>query len=238
MVAIALPFLGLVMICVSQLFQLNWCKIEWDRLLAEVGALLLVVSVLHWLFELGLREEMLREVAGKVSGGVALHDAGLEDCSIDSKQVEDTLHWARCANLTVGRQYSTRFLKDFHELLRGRCVHGLPTTLLSVDPAGAAAGYLTTSGIGADAIRTSVAEALGLVGEYDAGAEKHIKFLLHDTVLRYAFIQTDEYIWVTFFRNSSGRATVPALKIRAGTALYEFFDRDIRQLSESSHAAK
>ncbi len=236
-VMLALPLLGVALIALSQRFHFVQFQIEWERVLAEVGALIMVVGVLHWLFELGLRDAMLREVAETVSGSALLHVSGVETCSLDSKKVEDQLHWAQCTHLLVGRQYSTRFLKDFHDVLRRRCNSGLPTTIFALNANGPGAEYLSRSNTGTD-IAGSLKEALDLISQYDCGKKKHIRVLQHDVVMRYAFIQTSECIWVIFYTNGPGRATVPALKIRAGTDMYSFFDRDIKNLLEHSHEAR
>jgi len=59
--------------------------------------------------------------------------------------------------------------------------------------------------------------------------------LFHDRVLRYSFIQTDDFIWVKFFTNSPERAEVPALKVRAGTPLFKFFNDDAQRLVHASN---
>ena len=84
-----LAAVGVFLIGVSRTFHWVWGKVEIDNLIAEVGALILVVGILHWLFELGLRQEMVREVAGTVAGSTLLHDNGLgKSCSINSRQVD------------------------------------------------------------------------------------------------------------------------------------------------------
>ena len=137
-IALGLPVVGLILIVVAQAFHFDWMKIEWDRLLAEVGSLLVVVSLLHWLFELGLREEMLRDVAETVTGSALLRDSGLETCSVDSRQVDHRSHWAQVGTLTIGRQYSTGLLKTYHELFKQRCARGLKTTVIVLGAEGPA----------------------------------------------------------------------------------------------------
>jgi hypothetical protein len=236
-ITLVLVTLGLVFIVASQTFHWVWLKVEVDRLVAEIGALLLVVCVLHWLFEFGLREEMLREVAGTVAGNTLLHDSGLETCSMDSRQVEDRVHWSRSANLTIGRQYSPRFLKDFCDVLRERCKQGLPTIVTVLRADGIAARYLQESRTGNPTVKVFAEEITNLLGEIDTGAKRCTRLLFHDRVLRYSFIQTDECVWITFFTNSPDRATVPAFKIRAGTPLFKFFADDIKRLLEQSSEA-
>ena len=79
---------------------------------------------------------------------------------------------------------------------------------------------------------TNVTEIATLVSEIDPS--HRIRLLYHDRVMRYSFIGTNEYLWVKFFTNSPHRAVVPALKIRAGTPLFEFFRQDIQRLMELS----
>jgi hypothetical protein len=232
----ALGTLGLFLIGASHTFHFEWSKIQVDRLVAEVGALLLVVGILHWLFELGLRKEMLREVAGTVAGSTLLHDSGLESCSMNSRQVNDGVHWSRSANLTIGRQYSPRLFKDFHDVLKERRANRLPTTVIILHPDSTAARYLHESMTGT-LVKESVQEIVNLLHEIDNGSKKRTRVLFHDRVLRYSFILTDECVWITFFTNSAGRAMVPAFKVRADSPLFGFFADDIKRLVGQSREA-
>jgi hypothetical protein len=233
-ILLVLGVLGFILIGASHTFHFEWLKIQLDRLVAEVGALILVVGILHWLFDFGLREEMLREVAGTVVGSTLLHESGLDSCSMNARLVNDSVHWSQAANLTIGLQYSPKFFKDFHEVLRERCRRGIPTTVTVLCADGIAARYLQESKTGNPAVKESVSEIVALFCEIDTGPKKCIHLVVHDRVLRYSFIQTDEYIWIKFFTNSPDRATVPALKIRAGTPLFAFFAGDIKRLLEHS----
>ena len=58
----------------------------------------------------------------------------------------------------------------------------------------------------------------------------NVKVVEHDRVLRYSFIETEECVWIKFFTNSRGRATVPALKVKAGTPMYAFLCNDTQRL--------
>jgi len=236
-ISLVLGFLGLGLITVSSTFHLAWNKIEVDRLVAEVGALLLVVGTLHWLFDVGLRREMLREISDAVIGNTQLHDNGLDTCIMNSRLVDDRAHWERAANLTIGLQYAPKFFKDFHDTLRSRCAAGRPTWVAILRSDGLAVRYLEDSKTGDAVIGDCLVEIRRLVAEADSAGQKSARIVLHDRILRYSFIRTDEFIWVKFFTNSRGRATVPALKIRSGSPLYSFFDGDISRLLEDSREA-
>jgi hypothetical protein len=234
-ITLVVVILGLVLIGVSQTFEFEWAKVQLDRLVAEAGALLLVVGILHWFFELGLRREMLREVAATVAGSNLLHVNGLETCNMNSRQVDDRVHWSRSATLTIGRQYSTRFFKDFHDVLTERCTQGRPTNVTVLRAEGTAARYLQESQSVNPMVKECTQEISNLLGQIDSGKKKHVRLLFHDSVLRYSFVMTDEYVWITFFTNSSGRTMVPAFKVRAGTPLFKFFQEDIKRLLDQSH---
>jgi hypothetical protein len=237
-ILLGLGISGLILIGVSHTFHLEWFKIPLDRLIAEVGALILVVGILHWLFDLGLRKEMLREVSASVVGSTVLHECGLDSCSMNSRQVDDSAHWSQSAHLTIGNQYSARFFKDFHHVLRERCRRKLPTTVTVLHSDGSAAAYLRGSMSVDPGVKAAVSEILALLEQIDNGTKKYVHVIFHNQVLRYSFIQTGEYIWIKFFTNSPGRAIVPAFKVRSGTPLFNFFADDIKRLLECSDGKK
>jgi hypothetical protein len=208
-------------------------KVRLDRLTAEVGALILVVGILHWFFELGLRKEMLREVANTALGSTHLHESGVETCSLNARDVAERAHWSQSANLTIGYLYSPSFFKEFHDVFRERCRRNLPTTIAIVSADGIAARYLHDATTGNPNIRQSVRDIVALFQEIDPQC-RGCRIVFHDRVLRYSFIQTDEHVWIKFYGNSPERTTVPALKVRANIPLYKFFADDIRRVLEQS----
>jgi len=233
---LGLATFGIALIGVANLFHKEVAKIEIDRLVAEVGALLLVVGILHALFEFGLRGEMLREVSKAVVGDTVLHDSGLNSCEMNSRLVDERAHWTRAATLAVGFQYSPGFFKDYHEVLKTRCAAGLPTTVTVMTPDGVAATYLRDSKTGLAKVAEGVNDIRQLLAEADTGTTKRIRLFAHDRILRYSYIRTDEFVWIKFFTNSPDRALVPAFKVRAGTPLFEFFSGDIKRLQDLAHA--
>lgn len=228
--------IGVVLIGAANTFQYEWLKVQLDRLLAEVGALIMVVGMLHWFFEFGLREEMLEQVASTAAGSADLHKCGLDACQLNARQVDDSAHWEQSAQLTIGYQYSASFLKNFHEVLRERCRKGLPTTIAILRAEGTAARYLRDSTTGNPAVGKSVVEVVALLKEIDPG--QRVRLLFHDRVLRYSFIQTDEFMWIKFYANSPARATVPAFKVRCNTPLFQFFADDATRLLECCDEAR
>lgn len=230
---LALFIIGAILIGLSNTFQHEWMKVQLDRLMAEVGALILVVGMLHWFFDLGLRKEMLREVASTAVGSTHMHECGINTCSLNARDVDEHIHWSQSAHLTIGYQYSPGFFKDFHEVFRERCRRALPTTVAILRADGVAAQYLQDSTTGNPRVKQYVDEIVALFREVQQEGN-NCKILFHDRVLRYSFIQTDEHIWIKFYSNSPERATVPAFKILADTPLFKFFADDIKRLLEHS----
>lgn len=229
-IKLILGFAGIGLIALSTTFHVAFLKVEIDRLLAEVGALLLLLGVLHFTFEFRLRREMLREVAGAVLGNERLYSSGLADCLADSTRVEDKQHWEATNSLTVGLQYSPRFVEDFHAVIARRAAVKKRTKILVLGENSAAARYLKESKTGSADIAGGVARIHQIVQDTAKAHADYVTIKTHDRVLRYSFIRTDESIWIKFYTNSSARVTVPALKVRAGTLLYHFFDADIKRL--------
>src|SRR5262249_40998994 len=153
-IKLILAIVGLVLIAVSQTFSFKFLKIELAHLLAEIGALLLVLGILHVLFELRLRDEMLREVSAAVLGNERLHQSGLVDYAGNSRDIKETADWVATPDLTIGLQYSPSFIQDYHWVIKERAVAGRCTTILHMSSDSAAAAYLQGT-------RTGIADTAG-----------------------------------------------------------------------------
>ena len=143
-----LVIFGLTCLATASTFEYTFAKVDVDNFVAEVGALFLVVGSLQFLFEMRLRRELLSEVASAVIGSERVVASGLIDWLEDSRKVSDEEHWRHSKKLTVGIQYSPKFLDDHHAIVRARCVAGLDTTVLVLKPDGDAASYLRTTRTG------------------------------------------------------------------------------------------
>lgn len=229
-IKLILALVGVVLIAISQTFHITYVKVEVDHLVAEIGALLLVLGVLHFMFELRLRDEMLKEVSSAVLGNERLHQSGLIDCVLNTRDINEPALWEVATDLTIGLQYSPRFIQDFHWVIERRAAAGRHTTVLLMDETSAAARYLRESNTGIADIPASLARVRQIIAEAVRNQGHSVTFRTHDRVLRYSFIRTEEAIWIKFYTNSNTRVTIPALKVGAGTPLYVFFDADIQRL--------
>ncbi|MCP4680229.1 MAG: hypothetical protein GY854_33005 [Deltaproteobacteria bacterium] len=208
-------------------------KIKLDHVTAEVGALLLTVGLLHWLFELRLRRQMFADVAAAVLGNQRLHDNGLTDCLLNSKEVAEPAHWETAPELIIGIQYSARFFDDNHELIRRRSKKGLCTKVLVLNPESQAAEWLRATQTGFANVKEGVERISEIVSDADEN-RGNVSLLLHERVLRYSFIATREIVWIKFFTNERLRSSVPAFQVRCDSSLFDFFWRDISELMKRS----
>lgn len=234
---LALVALGLAFILVGNAFDYKLLKINLAELLAHVGALLLIVGLLHWMFDLSLRRQLTQEIFDAVVGAGRISSSGIVDVHHSSREVDYKKLILSANKLVVGEHYSSRFFEDYAPQIRERLEKGNETVVILLDQNSGAARYLTESrsGHGDVSAQLSKIKELTSVRAKRGGAKfSGAKLKCHDRVLRYSFVMTEELIWVRFFTNSHGYSLVPAICVAKGTQLYEFFLTDVTRLLEMS----
>ena len=232
-VTLLLTLGGLILIIFGNSFACEWHKIKLDQLIAEIGALILCVGTLHWVFDVSLRKAMFKEIADTALENGRIHDSGIVDCLLNSKSVSDPNHWKVAQELIIGIHYSSKFFDNFHEMLKERSASGKMTRVLILRPNSPASDYLAKSASGHSDMESEIKKIKALTHQCDPDS-KHVLFSNHTRVLRYTFIYTEHSIWIKFFTNSKLHANVPAFKIQAGSPLFKFFDSDIQALMEEA----
>ena len=211
------------------------------ELLSHVGGLLAVVGVLHWLFEHGMREEMFHDISRTVLANERIRQSGLRDCYTDSSMIdkspEEQAHWKKADKLIIGAHYAEYFFREEIGVFQVRCEKERKTTILLLKPNGIGAHYLKELDSEVPDISERVERIKKLLHDspHLPDGKAHITILLHEPVLRYSFIATEENIWVNFFTNSKGMTPVPAIKVAANSPLYQIFMGDIERLMASSN---
>lgn len=229
-IALILIVGGLVLIIAANTFHLELLKVQVDHVLAEVGALILIVGTLHWMFEINLRNEMLKDIASTALGSSRIYESGLVDCAIDSKKVSESVLWIASQQLIIGIHYSPRYLEHMHPTLKERCKKRRPTKIYVVKPESQAAEYLKGSQTRITDIQNEIGRIEDLLKDCDPNQE-HIELCYHQRILRYNFIYTEQYIWINFLPNSRIKTVFPAFKIQAEAPLFDFFERDIKSFA-------
>jgi hypothetical protein len=149
---------------------------------------------------------------------------------------DETTLWKQSEILVIGTHYSKKFFEEQIGIFRHRCEEKKETFILLLDPQSPAARYFKEIDPEIPNLTESVKIIENLLTSPQHLGENHsyLKIFLHHYVLRYAFVATEEYIWVSLFANSKGITPIPALKVQAGTPLYGFFWNDFERLKKQA----
>ena len=229
-----LIIIGLLFIIAANLFDGSVLKVDLDEAVANLGVLLFLTGSIQWLFDTYLRKELHQEIAEMTVKNVNVATSGIVNVLNDSKRVEYAETIAHSAKLIIGIHYSPRLLEDyFHDFLK-RSIDGLNATIVIIDLSSEQGKLVAANDAGNEHISPNLKKIYGIVSEINEKGAGKIEVLKHQATLRYSFVQSDGEIWVTPYRNSRGRSKVPALQVRRGTELHDFFESDIIALLEQS----
>jgi hypothetical protein len=226
--------IGLALIVLGNGFEKRILKIQIDLLIVEVGALLLIVGILHWVYESTVRRQLVQEIVETVVGAGRLSTSGIVDFRIHSRDVNYTDMIRHAKTLTIGEHFSPRIFEDFAPHFRHRHSSGLETVVLLLKAGSPAETYMKENfpGFGNNELKI---ERIRVILQ-DTPGTKHpaLKLKWHRQILRYSFVLTEESIWVRFYRNSFGFSLVPAICIAKGSPIYEFFAEDVKALTQGA----
>ncbi|MBW7568475.1 hypothetical protein KIF53_20900 [Chromobacterium subtsugae] len=237
-----LMVIGLVLIFLGNIFKLTVLEVKMHELIANIGALLLVVGVMQWFFDQEGRRLIIDDVKSTLDFYFSKHDGEIKKRDfVRSGGVIDFLEHSRdlhsddnrkelgeVSKFIIGVHYSDGFLSRFKDLIESRLSRGKEVHIHRVKAGGAAAKYLEHWHVGA-IVSQCISKQDRVVGAFKNGNLITIRDV--DAVQKYSFIYTEKFIWVILSTSSMGYvASIPALKIQAGTAMYEFLKNDIENL--------
>lgn len=231
-----LSIAGGVLIIVGNSFSAVCWNIKVHELLANVGALILVIGVLQWLFDEESRLILISKVIDRLEHHLSRRDSfgrlGVTEILLDSK-VLSAPNWSNelvsSRTLVIGIHYSDGIITRMSKAISLRSGKGKTTQVLHSDPEGLARHYLERCLSRPVDLAVKVERLCELIKRFDP--PENIVMRPHSRVLRYSFIFSDTSVWVIFLTNSDGyEPEVPAVRIACGTPLYEFFRRDIADL--------
>jgi hypothetical protein len=236
---LALVTAGLIFILLGNSMKgAVWFSVKLDELVASFGAFVAVLVLLQWAIDDRLRRELIEEVASRAVGNVNIARSGLVDYAPDTYNLDlnDVLESA--GDVIIGLHYNADFIFRNRVKLAERCaVTGAATKLLISNPDGDAVRLLAKrprGSVAPDDVAVSTLKIHGLVNELNRNAATPITILHHDEILRYSFVRGDRAMWVKFQKNGTQLMPPPALKINAGSALYSFFENDIRSVVDAA----
>lgn len=227
---------GLLCILIANLFDLQLLKVDVDEALANLGVLIFLIGGIQWIFDATTRKKLYEEISLLTLSNVRIGTSGIEDVRENSREVDyrDVIH--NSSQLIIGLNYSPRIIEDCFDDFLNRCRDGKTTTLLIVDPDSDAGAWLMKNEEECSHIRPNLEKIMRIRSDLNGEGAERFKVLSHTEVLHYSFVLADDCVWIKPYRNSRGRAKAPALKVKAGTVLFDHFHTDISQLVNKSSA--
>ena len=234
MVCYILVTIGLACVLAANLFDYSVYKIDIDVTLANVGVLFCMMGGIQWLYDISVRQQLHEEITSLTVSNINIVNSGIADIILRSKDVDYSYSIRSSKRLIIGMNYSPRILEDYVEEFRERSGKGFDTTITVIDIKSEAGKLIFRNGGNSSHIESNIEKLNGIVGEINNAGKGKIKVLCHSTILRYSFVQTEDAIWIKPYRNSEGRHTIPATKIKDGTRLHQFYASDINSLIKQS----
>lgn len=237
-----LMVIGFFLIFLGNLFKYKILEVDLHALVANIGALLLVVGVMQWYFDEEGRRLIIDDIKGTLencfneqasslikkdgvfAGGVVGFLANSKDLHGD----EFCNQLREVDRFVIGVHYSDGFLTRFKELIESRLKLGKEVALHRVRLNGAAQNYLQHWHSGTDVL-SNLKKQDGVIDKISQSSA--IEITDSDVVQKYTFIYTEKFIWIIFSTSSIGYvSSMPALRVQAGSPMYNFFKNDIKNM--------
>ena len=228
-IAILIGGSGVILIGIAQIIPEGWTPYEINiaSAVANLGSLLTVTALIQFLFDVNLRKSLIAEVVSYAD----IFDKGLARVALDSKKVDYSSEIVNSSKLIVGCHYSPRIFENFFDDFKSRVKKRRHTVVLLLDEESDAASFLHKS-LEADGHPREKQEKLrSLIARLDPDGE-YFDIQYFRSILRYSFFKSDSGVWVKHAKNAKGFDTIPALFIRSGSPLFEFYSRDISEFME------
>lgn len=225
---------GVILIAFGNAIDLHIWKISIGEALAHIGFLILIIGTLHNLYEFYLRKEFQSEIANSVLGNSHIHQDGIIDSTLNSKEIRED-YFLTSRKFIVSLGYNKNFISRHSGQIAQRSKNKMETILVHYTPDGEGVKYLSESGTGGKSIPQILGQLIAAIDKNSDIDNDFVTFVGINTVLHYAFIYTDNFIWIKFYANSIGiKSSVPAIKINCETPLYHFFEKDILDLIDQN----
>ena len=187
-----LTIIGIALIVAGNSFSWTIWNVKAHEILANVGALILVVGVLQWFFDQESRQYLIDQLTSQIGVYLSRRDnlarLGATECTLDSKSLVSE-QWAaeliEARTLAIGIHYSDGMIARFEPIIRARIAHNKITQILHSDPNGLAKPYLERCLSVSVDLAAKVAQLQQLVSARFAESSR-IRMIQHGRVLRYS----------------------------------------------------
>ena len=222
--------IGLVMVVFgSRAPALQIWGIDVSNFSTNLGLYIAVVVALQWTFDEKSRSMLLSEVTSITLSNVNVAQSGICNFTNNTKAIKYDDLLSTPGTLFIGFQYSPRIIDDHFIELKKRAKDGRQTIIAVADPDGKAIKYLESARQESDHVSANLRKIKAKISQINT--EENVKapivIKLHDQVLRYSFVASEQMVWVKMYKNGLGDASIPAICVKSGSELFNFYNEDI-----------
>lgn len=234
---VALVITGGIIIGVGEVLELSIGNLHLGPLVAHIGALILVISVLHWGFEAFVKSKLLGEFYSEIMNIEHIKREGLVNVYNRGYEYDFNHAIEVSSKFIIGIHYYEKILDDYEDEFRRRCESGKTVAIMHLPEDFYNNPSLAAEFHNVDYYRGCITRLLEKISSIDRDGGRFLR-LQHYKVLRYSFVQTDSMIWVNVHANGEHHPQMPAFVVRSGSPLYDQFNRDIEAIiaGASRHA--
>lgn len=227
--------IGLILIIAGISIDYKVLNVKIQDVCSNLGALFLIIGTLQWFFDENSRQGLVNQINDRLDLRERLRTLGIERGLKNSKEInieqQDIADFKVAEKFIIGVHYSDGTIVRYENVIKTRAENKKTTQILHSDPTSQVAKhYLENSQAAPVELKKKISQFKQVLASR-FGNDSNLQLIAHDRVLRYSFVYCEKFIWIIFMTNSSSYCPeIPALKVHAGTPLFNFFVEDIRGL--------
>ncbi len=218
--------LGLLLIMIGQVVNSVVLKIDVGSLLANLGSFIAVVGVLNWLYEMFARRKFFQEMYELLTGSHSLFESGLSGYTANSLDVKFRQELAETTNVLTLFSYNSRFLSDYQNEIQALLSRGGKANFIFLSEQSRTISTMKSLGWESASMTSHYRKIESFARAFDTQTCKpDVTYI--DAIPRYSAVKLDARIYIILGTTSNHRQHVPALCVKAGSPLYQFFSADL-----------
>ena len=242
---------GVVSIIIVALYVANHYDSPGTILIIlNVGGVTTATVALQWMFDAKMKPILMRETAESVIGSINVVNAGIINCekSRGTGYQEIIINSiVNSSELSIGRNWSDDLLENYRDKFEQRRQNGKDTTFIFLDtsPQNQAIALSVPSSLDMPHFtserlvenRTFYTNnnetTIQQINDQRNGGTGKIETLWSKLPLLYAFILTEDDLWISAQIHKRPKIGAPMFRLRKDYWAYEYFREDIRLLTVS-----
>lgn len=226
---LSLIVIGMIMLLFSDL-DYSIKGFDVGTALSTVGTFLIIASIISFYFETVSKTAFFNDISDKMSGSVSFRDAALQELFISSKEIRFSEEIKKSKCIKTVYTYSDNFIKVYNEELDSAIKRGAEIEFYFLNKNSKIIEYMIDQGWQRHAIYASYETIAQFSEKYSEKPNVRIKYF--DAIPRYAGLFFDSSVYIIEQTISSGRTSVPALKLAPYGNLAKFYISDIERLEK------